>query len=162
MALAAGGFIVTAVVYIFKLGKVPSHCTPGCPDRVSRLRRRCVWSAVRPGLPWNIWHMIVYWNPHSPLFEVGWCVMLYLTVLSLEFLPVPAEEFPRLAQVRPVLVRVRLPLVLWHRSFHSAPVFAGLVVSDHAVPAASAVVFAAVAAPVSGFGDRAGHDDGDL
>ncbi len=42
--------------------------------------------------------MLVYWNPHSPLFEVGWCVMLYLTVLALEFFPVPAEEFGALAR----------------------------------------------------------------
>ena len=64
------------------------------------------------GLPWNIWHMMVFWNPHSPLFEVGWCVMLYLTVLALEFFPVPAEEFPRLAKIRAVLVKARLPLVI--------------------------------------------------
>ena len=40
------------------------------------------------GLPWHIWHMTIFWNPRSPLFEVGWCVMLYLTVLALEVAPV--------------------------------------------------------------------------
>jgi Ni/Fe-hydrogenase subunit HybB-like protein len=40
------------------------------------------------GLPWHIWHPITYWNIHSPLFEIAWCVMLYLTVLSLELAPV--------------------------------------------------------------------------
>jgi len=28
------------------------------------------------GKPWNIWHPIIMWNPRSPMFEVGWCVML--------------------------------------------------------------------------------------
>ena len=63
------------------------------------------------GLPWNIWHMIVYWNPHSPLFEVGWCVMLYLTVLALEFFPVrPRSSRALAASAR--LVKARLPLVI--------------------------------------------------
>ncbi|HUL80265.1 MAG TPA: NrfD/PsrC family molybdoenzyme membrane anchor subunit, partial [Vicinamibacteria bacterium] len=49
------------------------------------------------GKPWNIWHPIVMWNPRSPMFEVSWCVMLYLTVLALEFSGV---LFERLAWTR--------------------------------------------------------------
>jgi Ni/Fe-hydrogenase subunit HybB-like protein len=45
------------------------------------------------GRPWNIWHPLVFWNPHSVMFEVGWCVMLYTTVLFLEFLPLVLEKF---------------------------------------------------------------------
>ena len=30
---------------------------------------------------------LVFWNPHSPLFEISWCVLLYTTVLVLEFAP---------------------------------------------------------------------------
>ena len=45
------------------------------------------------GKPWNIWHPIIMWNPHSVMFEVGWCVMLYTSVLSLEFAPVVLERF---------------------------------------------------------------------
>jgi len=33
------------------------------------------------------------WNPHSVMFEVGWCVTLYSTVLFLEFIPVVLEKF---------------------------------------------------------------------
>jgi Ni/Fe-hydrogenase subunit HybB-like protein len=33
------------------------------------------------------------WNPHSVMFEVGWCVMLYTSVLFLEFSPVLLERF---------------------------------------------------------------------
>jgi Ni/Fe-hydrogenase subunit HybB-like protein len=64
------------------------------------------------GLPWNIWHMIIFWNPHSPLFEVGWCVMLYTTVLLLEFSPVPLEKASRYAKIRNILMKFRFPLVL--------------------------------------------------
>jgi hypothetical protein len=38
--------------------------------------------------------------------------MLYLTVLALEFFPVPAEDFRALANIRRVLIKIRLPLVL--------------------------------------------------
>jgi Ni/Fe-hydrogenase subunit HybB-like protein len=33
------------------------------------------------GKVYNIWHPLIMWNPHSVMFEVAWCVMLYLTVL---------------------------------------------------------------------------------
>lgn len=112
VALAAGGFIVTAVVYIFKLERFHSIVRPAVLTAFLGYAAVAFSLLFDLGLPWNIWHMMVYWNPRSALFEVGWCVMLYLTVLSLEFLPVPAEEFPRLAKVRNFLVRFRLPLVL--------------------------------------------------
>ena len=46
------------------------------------------------GLPWRIWHPIVMWNRRSVLFEVSCCVMLYTTVLSLEFSPSLVEKIP--------------------------------------------------------------------
>jgi Ni/Fe-hydrogenase subunit HybB-like protein/Zn finger protein HypA/HybF involved in hydrogenase expression len=112
VALAAGGFIVTATVYIFKLERFHSIVRPAVLTAFLGYAAVACSLLFDLGLPWNIWHMIVYWNPHSALFEVGWCVMLYLTVLMLEFLPVPAEEFPRLAKVRAVLIKARLPLVI--------------------------------------------------
>jgi Ni/Fe-hydrogenase subunit HybB-like protein len=45
------------------------------------------------GQPWRIWHAIIYWNLHSVMFEVAWCVMLYTTVLAVEFSPVVFERF---------------------------------------------------------------------
>ena len=27
---------------------------------------------------------MIMWNPHSVLFEVSWCVMLYTTVLAID------------------------------------------------------------------------------
>ncbi len=112
VALAAGGFIVTATVYIFKLERYHSIVRPAVLTAFLGYLAVAVGLLFDLGLPWNIWHMLIYWNPHSPLFEVGWCVMLYLTVLALEFFPVPAEEFSRLAKVRRFLLKIRLPLVI--------------------------------------------------
>jgi Ni/Fe-hydrogenase subunit HybB-like protein len=35
---------------------------------------------------------MVMWNIHSVMFEIAWCVMLYTTVLFLEFLPAVLEK----------------------------------------------------------------------
>ena len=112
VALAAGGFIITASVYIFRLEKYHAIVRPAVLTAFLGYLAVAVGLLFDLGLPWNIWHMMIYWNPHSPLFEVGWCVMLYLTVLSLEFFPVPAEEFSALAKIRRFLIRIRLPLVI--------------------------------------------------
>ena len=40
-----------------------------------------------------IWHPLVMWNGNSALFEVGICVMMYVTVLYIEFLPIVTERF---------------------------------------------------------------------
>jgi Ni/Fe-hydrogenase subunit HybB-like protein len=112
VALAAGGFIVTATVYIFKLERFHGIVRPAVLTAFLGYVAVVVGLLFDLGLPWNIWHMIIFWNPHSPLFEVGWCVMLYLSVLALEFFPVPAEDFSALAQVRRFLVKLRIPLVV--------------------------------------------------
>ncbi len=112
VALAAGGFVITATVYIFKLEKYHSLVRPAVLTALLGYIAVAVGLLFDLGLPWNIWHMIIYWNFHSPLFEVGWCVMLYLTVLLLEFFPVPAEDIGWLAGIRRSLVKIRLPLVI--------------------------------------------------
>ncbi len=43
------------------------------------------------GRPDRFWHPWVYWNIHSVLWEITWCITIYLTIMLLEFLPVIAE-----------------------------------------------------------------------
>jgi Ni/Fe-hydrogenase subunit HybB-like protein len=68
------------------------------------------------GLPWRIWHPIIFPQLHSVLFEVAMCVMLYLTVLCLEFVPVilehPAFDRPIFKTIVGFLKRVTIPLVI--------------------------------------------------
>jgi Ni/Fe-hydrogenase subunit HybB-like protein len=51
------------------------------------------------------------WNPHSVMFEVAWCVMLYTTVLALEFAPAVFERF-RMRTPQRVLRMIQIPLVI--------------------------------------------------
>lgn len=44
------------------------------------------------GQPLRFWHPLVYWQPHSLLWEITMCVVLYLTVLMAELLPIVLEH----------------------------------------------------------------------
>lgn len=44
------------------------------------------------GKPFRFWHPVVYWQPHSLLWEITMCVVLYLTVLMAELLPIVMEH----------------------------------------------------------------------
>jgi Ni/Fe-hydrogenase subunit HybB-like protein len=112
VALAGGGFTLTALFYIMKREEFHPLVKPAVLTAFLGYLAVIFGLLFDLGLPWNIWHMMIYWNPHSPLFEVGWCVMLYTTVLLLEFSPVPLEEFGRYAKIRNFLMRFRFPLVL--------------------------------------------------
>jgi len=112
VALAAGGFVMTAIFYIMKRAEFHSLVKPAVLTAFLGYLAVIFGLMFDLGLPWNIWHMIIYWNPHSPLFEVGWCVMLYTAVLLLEFSPVPFEEYSRYARIRNFLMKFRFVFVL--------------------------------------------------
>ncbi|MBW2308970.1 MAG: Ni/Fe-hydrogenase cytochrome b subunit [Deltaproteobacteria bacterium] len=84
VGLAAGGFIVTAVVYVFGVEKYRPILRPAILTAFMGYSLVVVGLLFDLGKPWNIWHCLIYWNTRSPLFEVAWCVMLYTTVLALE------------------------------------------------------------------------------
>lgn len=44
------------------------------------------------GQPFRFWHPIIYWQPHSLLWEITMCVVLYLTVLVAELVPIVLEH----------------------------------------------------------------------
>ncbi|MCE9613129.1 MAG: Ni/Fe-hydrogenase cytochrome b subunit [Lentisphaerae bacterium] len=92
VALAAGGFTITALVHL--MGQ--KHLYPMLRSTV--LTAFLGYILVSVGLiydlgkPYNIWHPLIMYNPHSVMFEVAWCVMLYSTVLALEFSPLVFER----------------------------------------------------------------------
>jgi len=114
VALAAGGFVIAATVYVFHLERYRPILRPAVLTAFLGYLAVVVGLLFDLGLPWHIWHLIIFWNPRSPLFEVGWCVMLYLTVLLLEFLPVMLElaKHPVLSAVYHVLKKATVPLVI--------------------------------------------------
>jgi Ni/Fe-hydrogenase subunit HybB-like protein len=91
VGLAAGGFTLTTAVYILHLERFRPIVRPAVLTSFLGYIMVVFGLMFDLGRPWNIWRATVYWNPHSVMFEVAWCVMLYSTVLALEFSPVLLE-----------------------------------------------------------------------
>ncbi len=91
VATAAGAFTVCASVYILGQKQFTPLVRPSVLTGFLGYLMVIVSLLVDVGRPERLWHMIIYWNPHSPLFEVGLCVMTYTTVLFFEFVPVVFE-----------------------------------------------------------------------
>lgn len=111
IALAGGGFVVTAIIYIMRREEFHRYAKVSVLLAFLGYLTAATALVVELGLPWMVWHPIIYWQHHSALFEISWCVMLYLTVLFLEFIPVPLEETGRLAGIRKFLTKYKIVLV---------------------------------------------------
>lgn len=111
VALAAGGFVVAASVYVFNLEHYRPILRPAILTAFLGYVLVIVALMYDLGRPWAVWHPIIHWNPRSVMFEVGWCVILYTTVLALEFSPM---LFERLYLERPkkILQAITVPLVI--------------------------------------------------
>jgi len=92
VGLAAGAFTLTAIVHLFNLKRFEPIVRPTILTGFLGYMFVIVALMFDLGQPWRIWHALVFWNPHSVMFEVAWCVMLYTTVLALEFSPVVFEK----------------------------------------------------------------------
>jgi len=92
VALAGGGFTLAAVVYVFNLQRYRPVLRPMILTAFLGYSMFIISLIMDLGRPFRIWHPVVMWNRHSVMFEIAWCVMLYTTVLFLEFLPVVLER----------------------------------------------------------------------
>jgi Ni/Fe-hydrogenase subunit HybB-like protein len=111
VGLAAGGFTLAATVHIFHLKRYEPIVRPAILTAFLGYVLVIVALMFDLGRPYRVWHPLVMWNPHSVMFEVGWCVTLYTTVLSLEFAPVVLEKL-RWQRPLKLLRTVMIPLVI--------------------------------------------------
>jgi Ni/Fe-hydrogenase subunit HybB-like protein len=95
VALAAGGFTTAALVHIFHQGRYETLVRPALLTALLGYTFAVIGLLFDLGRYYNVWHPILpsMWSGHSVLFEVGMCVMAYLTVLYIEFLPIVVERF---------------------------------------------------------------------
>jgi Ni/Fe-hydrogenase subunit HybB-like protein len=93
VGLAAGGFTLVAVVHIFNIEKYKPILRPAILTAFLGYLLVILALMFDLGQPHRIWHPLIMWNPRSVMFEVGWCVTLYTTVLFLEFIPVVFEKY---------------------------------------------------------------------
>ncbi len=93
VALAAGGFTTAALGHIMHRDKYETIIRPALLTALLGYTFVAMSVSIDIGRWYYIWHPLVMWNGNSALFEVGICVMMYLTVLYIEFLPMVTERF---------------------------------------------------------------------
>ncbi len=95
VALAAGGFTTAALAHIFHQRRYEAVVRPALLTAMLGYTFVGLALLVDLGRYYNIWHPAwpTMWQGNSVLFEVGMCVMAYLTVLYLEFMPIVCERF---------------------------------------------------------------------
>jgi Ni/Fe-hydrogenase subunit HybB-like protein len=103
VALAAGGFTTAALGHIWHRDKYEVLIRPALLTAMLGYTFVAVGVVTDIGRWYYVWHPLIMWNGNSALFEVGMCVMIYLSVLYIEFLPIVTERF---------IGRVNLPGIL--------------------------------------------------
>ncbi|MCD6248983.1 MAG: Ni/Fe-hydrogenase cytochrome b subunit [candidate division Zixibacteria bacterium] len=95
VALAAGGFTTAALADIFHRNKYHSLTRPALLTAMLGYTFVVVGLLADLGKYYNVWHPMLpsMWQGNSVLFEVGICVMIYLTILYVEFFPIVIERF---------------------------------------------------------------------
>ena len=92
IALGGSAFVFGVIVYLLKLKRFDSV------GKLAVLLGFLAYSSAGMvllfdiGQPLRVWHPVVYWQVHSLLWEVTMCVVLYLTVLMAEILPIVVEH----------------------------------------------------------------------
>jgi Ni/Fe-hydrogenase subunit HybB-like protein len=122
VGISAGGFAIAAAVYLLGFERYRPVVRAAVLLSFLGYLTVVVGMMYELGLPWRIWHPIVMWNRRSVLFEVSWCVMLYTTVLTLEFSPALVERIP--------WPRLRELYLYWHHEILIGLVLVGAVLSS--------------------------------
>ncbi|MCA9936637.1 MAG: polysulfide reductase NrfD, partial [Anaerolineales bacterium] len=128
IALGGGAFTMGVIVYLLKIKRFENI------GRLAVIIGFLGYSTAGMvllfdlGQPLRFWHPVVFWQPHSLLWEITMCVVLYLTVLVLEMFPSIMEHklfarFPFLVKIAhfihkmgPVLAVLGLTLSLLHQA----------------------------------------------
>lgn len=117
IALSAGAFMLCAAVYLLGLKRYQPLARTATYIGLTGYSMAVCTLMLDIGRPERFWHALVYWNPHSLLWEVSMCLTLYLVVLLMEVAPLIGQT---------PWMQARLPKVgRFLTSFHNlAPVLA--------------------------------------
>ncbi|MFA6033628.1 MAG: NrfD/PsrC family molybdoenzyme membrane anchor subunit [Myxococcota bacterium] len=93
IALAGGAFATAGLVYVFMAEKYHALARPAVWMGFLSYSFVMVTLLADLGLPWHFWQLGVQRPEHSAMYEVSWCIALYVTILALEFAPTVFERF---------------------------------------------------------------------
>jgi len=129
IAMSAGAFLLCAAVYLLGLKRFQPVARTATFIGLIGYSMAVLTLLLDIGRPDRFWHALLYWNPHSVLWEVTMCVTLYFTVLILESAPIfgnlpflkqrlpgVSNQLHRLHRLAPYLAVVGLCLSMLHQS----------------------------------------------
>ena len=93
IAVAAGAFATAGLIYVFQRKDLYSMGRSAVLMGLLSYSFVTVTLIADLGLPWHFYQLGLQAPEQSAMFEVSWCVGLYVTILLLEFLPVPLERW---------------------------------------------------------------------
>lgn len=112
VALAAGGYVTSAAVYIFGMKRYHAAVRPAILTGFLGYAMVVLALSYDVGRPWRLpYPFFVSHGTTSLLFEVASCVALYLTVLFIEFSPT-AMEWLGLKRARNLVVKLTMALTI--------------------------------------------------
>ncbi len=136
VALAAGGFTTAALGHVMHREYYHDIVRPALLTAMLGYTFVAIGVFIDIGRWYYIWHPLIFWNGSSALFEVGICVMIYVTVLYIEFLPTVSERFIGHMNLKGVLKFLNNPieklLILLNRGLSKTMfifIIAGVVLS---------------------------------
>lgn len=109
--VTAGAFTLLAAVVVFNVERWRPIVRPALVTAFLGYLLEVFALMYDLGKPYNIWHPMIMWNPRSPMFLVGWCVMVYTGVMALEFAPVVFERF-RFTRPMRIIRMLSAPVVI--------------------------------------------------
>jgi len=95
IAGAAGAFTVASMIYLFRREDLYPLGRSAMLLGLLSYMMATMTLIADVGLPWHVWQLLFQAPQHSVMFEVSWCIGLYVTILAFEFLPVPLETWKR-------------------------------------------------------------------
>jgi len=110
VALAAGGFTTAALGHVMHQEQYHVVVRPALLTAMLGYTFVALAVMIDIGRWYYIWHPLIMWNGNSALFEVGICVMVYMTVLYIEFLPIVTERFMGRVNLKGFLSRLSKPI----------------------------------------------------
>lgn len=123
IALGAGAFTLSAIIYLFRIKSLERIARLAILVGIIGYTSALLTLVMDIGRPDRFWHPWVFWNVHSVLWEITWCITLYLGVLIVEFAPVISDL--------PIFKRWPIVSRIGHTVHRAAPVLAlaGLLIS---------------------------------
>jgi Ni/Fe-hydrogenase subunit HybB-like protein len=111
IAFSGAGFTMAALVHVFGREKYHAAARPAVLAGLMGYSAVLMILLLDLGRFDRFYHFLLFWNVHSPLFEICWCVLLYTTVLAIEVSPL---VFERLGWRKPLqwVNRIMLPVAI--------------------------------------------------